>query len=154
MTANDPQVKGRHYGEAYRTTLLCVDSYDRCVPEGRLYHPARAEGARFYGIMDFLLKVGTLADDLQLPQSFEVLRTFSPGQTASDWDQDPAAAAFSHGDLATFFLRLYFRQHSSWQGTLTWLEGKEERPFRSVLELLHLMNSALTADSISAEGWD
>lgn len=154
MTANDCQVKEKPYGEACRTTLLCVDGYDRRVPEGRLYHPAQAGGAHFFGVMDLLLKVEALADDLQFPQSFEQLRTFAPGQVTVDWDQDPAAAAKSHGVLATFSLRLYFRQHSSWQGTLTWLDGKEEQPFRSVLELLHLMDSALAVDSIGAEGWD
>jgi hypothetical protein len=36
-----------------------------------------------------------------------------------------------------------FRQNASWQGSITWMEGKQEQSFRSALELIFLMNSAL-----------
>ena len=47
------------------------------------------------------------------------------------------------GALATFAVRLIFRQNASWQGSITWLEGEAEQSFRSVLELTLLMDSAL-----------
>lgn len=50
------------------------------------------------------------------------------------------------GKRATFALRVLFRQNASWQGSVTWLEGGQEESFRSVLELLMLMNSALTEE--------
>jgi len=36
-----------------------------------------------------------------------------------------------------------FRQHASWQGGVLWVEGKAEQSFRSALELILLMDSAL-----------
>ena len=47
------------------------------------------------------------------------------------------------GRCATFSVHVYARQNSSWQGTVRWLEAKEERKFRSVLELSYLLESAL-----------
>ena len=43
----------------------------------------------------------------------------------------------------TFYIHVRFRQHSSWQGEITWKQGNRKIPFRSVLELLHLLDSAL-----------
>lgn len=39
-----------------------------------------------------------------------------------------------------------FGKMPSWQGSVTWLEGGQEESFRSVLELLMLMNSALSEE--------
>ena len=47
------------------------------------------------------------------------------------------------GAVATFSMRILFRQNSSWQGSLTWIEGNQEEYFRSVLELIVLMENAL-----------
>ena len=42
----------------------------------------------------------------------------------------------------TFYIHVRFRQHSSWQGEVMWKQGKKKTSFRSVLELLHLLQSA------------
>lgn len=43
---------------------------------------------------------------------------------------------------ATFVIDVKYRQHASWQGTITWAEKGETRRFRSVLEMLRLMSEA------------
>ena len=40
----------------------------------------------------------------------------------------------------TFILNIYNRQNATWQG---WVEKKEKQQFRSALELLKLIESAL-----------
>ena len=47
----------------------------------------------------------------------------------------------------TFYIHVRFRQHSSWQGQVSWKRGKKEVAFRSVLELLPLLDSALDGKS-------
>ena len=42
-----------------------------------------------------------------------------------------------------FLIRIQFRQNSTWQGTIQWLEENKTLPFRSVLEMLHLMEEAV-----------
>ena len=52
------------------------------------------------------------------------------------------------GQLATFSLKILFRQNASWQGSVFWHEGRQEERFRSVLELLLLINSALSLEKL------
>ncbi len=42
----------------------------------------------------------------------------------------------------TFYVRVHFRQHASWQGSIQWLEGKKSVFFRSLLEMTTLMLEA------------
>ena len=64
----------------------------------------------------------------------------------------PADEKFRKGKLATFVVKVLFRQHTSWQGSITWLEEQSEQAFRSVLELILLMDSALGGSREDAQG--
>lgn len=123
-----------------RKILLCVDSYEEGVLQGRFYNPYW-EMEHFSSLSQFLLKIQQLLDELQLPQSDTQLRTFYtpfPAEAGGD-----SLAAVRRGSRATFELQVIFRQHTSWQGLLIWREGGTEQRFRSVLELVLLMDSAL-----------
>ena len=58
-------------------------------------------------------------------------------------DAQPASAPRKKGSGTTFELKILFRQHSSWQGILLWKEKRISHNFRSVLELVILIDSAL-----------
>ena len=135
----------KQWGNAYRTTVVCVDSYDEHVLRGRLYNPHLPEGTSFRSTMEFLLRMEDLLDDMRFPQSFSAVRSFGapPERTAAS----PPAAERQEGQRATFAVRVLFRQNASWQGSLTWLEEGKEESFRSVLELLLLMHSALDPET-------
>ena len=135
----------RIYGNEYRTTVVCVDSYEDCVPVGRFYNPQRKEGSKFSSLSQLLVKMEDLLDEMQLPQSFTAIRTFS---NHPDGALAAAAAGAQSGQLATFAVRILFRQNASWQGSVTWLEGEREENFRSVLELILLMDSALNTKQV------
>jgi hypothetical protein len=44
---------------------------------------------------------------------------------------------------ATFIIKILYRQNATWQGSIQWLEGKQSRQYRSVNELLNLIDEAL-----------
>ncbi|MCI9597197.1 MAG: hypothetical protein HFE75_07875 [Firmicutes bacterium] len=48
-----------------------------------------------------------------------------------------------HGELGNFVVRVHHKQHSSWQGFVTHLEKNETVSFRSVLELLKIIDGIL-----------
>ena len=48
-----------------------------------------------------------------------------------------------HGDIGTFVVRVQHRQHSSWQGSVTYLEENRSVYFRSVLELIKIIDGVL-----------
>ena len=43
----------------------------------------------------------------------------------------------------TFLIDIYNRQNATWQGTVTWVNRNEKQHFRSALELIKLIDSAL-----------
>ncbi len=43
----------------------------------------------------------------------------------------------------TFVVRVLYQQNNTWQGEVLWAEQNERRHFRSALELMELMDSAM-----------
>lgn len=133
--------ENRLRGNEYRTTVICVDSYKGSVPTGRFYNPAQEGAVAFASLSQLLVGMEDLLDQYQLPQSFTAVRSFSAGSSSRP---ESGADVLTHeGKLATFSVRILFRQNASWQGSVAWLEGKREESFRSVLELILLMDGAL-----------
>lgn len=134
------------YDNSYRTTLICIDSYDDRVPRGRLYNTFMQQGIEFVGVIDLLRSMEDMYEQISFPQAFLSKRTFAPGIT--ERMVTTSGENIKSGKLATFSVRLLFRQNASWQGSVTWCEGRVDESFRSVLELLFLMDSALEAKKI------
>ena len=42
-----------------------------------------------------------------------------------------------------FIVSVRYTEHGSWQGTVTWTDGKRMESFRSALELIRLIDSTL-----------
>ena len=122
-----------------RRTIVCVDSYEDGILKGWFYNSCQ-EPESFSSLSQFLLKMEQMLDEIQIPQAYTALRTFSAAQ--DDSICLPAVPTI-RGARATFELRVSFRQHTSWQGSLLWRERKLRQSFRSVLELVSLMDSAL-----------
>jgi len=134
-------MENRIRGNEYRTTIVCVDSYTNGVLAGRFFNPYRREGERFQSLTQFLVKMEQVLDVMNLPQSFTSARAFAPPPKRKPGDAP--ATEVQEGTLATFAIRVIFRQNASWQGSVNWLEEGREQSFRSVLELVLLMDSAL-----------
>lgn len=52
---------------------------------------------------------------------------------------------------ATFIVHVQYRQNATWQGQVTWAEKEKIQSFRSALELIKLMDSALDSQSKTGE---
>ena len=124
-----------------QTILLCVDSYENGVPRGHMY--LGQEGQCFDSLSQLLLRAEQLLERNGGVQSFTTPRIFSLVRPLGDASCD--AERLSRGTAATFEMRVLFRQHASWQGELLWLEKNTRQSFRSVLELITLLDSALRA---------
>jgi len=142
-------MQGALCGNEYRLTTVCIDQYDDSVLCGRLYHPCIDGCETFHSTVEFLKRVENLLDHMKFPQSFLANRVFrTPVERTAE---RPETVPVPKGGLATFDLRVLFRQNASWQGSVAWREGKSEESFRSVLELQLLMDSAASA-SYAADG--
>lgn len=127
-------------GEMNRTVMICVDSYVNSIPIGRFHIASDQHVQSFQGLTQLLIGINRYLDQENFPQSFSELRTF---QNPLIRDASFAFSTQKPGALATFSVRILFRQNASWQGMVTWVEGKQQEYFRSVLELIVLMDNAL-----------
>jgi hypothetical protein len=128
-------------GNIYRTTVVCVDSYEKAVLAGRFYNPYLPAGMKFESTIELLGEMEQMLNQMQLPRSFTAERAFEHGHA---WAGEATAGDEERlGRRATFEIRILFRRNTSWQGSVRWTETGKEENFRSVLELLMLMDSAL-----------
>ncbi len=125
----------------FETTIICVDQYENKRLCGRLYNSSHEDGCLFQSTIELLLSMEAALGEKNSPQSYSCRRVFRP---ASEYPiVEKMQEGPREGKIATFSLRILFRQNASWQGTLYWHEGRQEERFRSVLELLLLVDSAL-----------
>lgn len=128
-------------GKQYRITTICIDEYENSILCGQMYDPGFNEGIQFNSTIDFIKKLDAVMEDVNYPQAYMERRGFKVLQYPDREKIYPISPRM--GKKATFTLRVLYRQHSSWQGTLSWIEGKKGENFRSVLELLFLMDNVL-----------
>lgn len=123
------------------TLVIRVLSYHgRCL-KGFVTTPAQEWEIPFSNLMELLLTVEQLLDERQSPQQCMRPRIFD---VPARWPPPRTSPCTGHGAvLATFTLRILFRQNASWQGSICWLERGVEAQFRSALELIGLLDSAL-----------
>ena len=57
-------------------------------------------------------------------------------------------------EKATFIINVLYRQNSTWQGTIQWVNQNQSQNFRSTYELIKLMDSALSDDAEQHVNWD
>ena len=128
--------------DSARSTTICIDSYDNSIPAGRYYNCAEnGAGREFNGLMQLIVGMEQILDEMNFPQSFTAVRSF---KEAADQKVSAAESIGQKGKIATFAVKIFYRQHTSWQGSIIWQEKGIEQPFRSVLELILLINSALS----------
>ena len=127
---------------------VCVDSDAGSRMSGRIYHRFSNQPIPFLGVEGVLFSIEKLMDEWEYPQSTLKMRSFAgvslhqrrqPGM-ARKAINDPLAHT---GQDATFVVHVKYRQNATWQGTVTWADKNKQQNFRSALELLKLMDSAM-----------
>ena len=51
----------------------------------------------------------------------------------------------------SFVVRILDQQHSTWQGTITWISNNEKKSFRSANELFRMIDDALRSETYEAD---
>lgn len=125
------------------TYMLSVSDYRDKHLSGALYCPLLNKAYSFANLVQLLLLMESLMDEAGFPRRGVEQRAFQ-STAATTLARSPVSKAVS-GTLATFTLNVLFRQNASWQGSIIWNERKLESHFRSVLELITLLDEALCA---------
>ena len=123
------------------TYVIAVTGYEDKNISGALYCPALNLTLPFSNLMQLLFRMESLMDRLNAPQRSMRQRTFQAAPREPE--PDPLPSADDCTPLASFSVNVLFRQNASWQGNIQWMDDHAATPFRSVLELVQLMDSVL-----------
>ena len=132
----------------------CVNAYNGRFIQGELYNSYSKEPYRYDDIIEMLQTMEELYDYLQFPMSSMESRSFfnkkkyykrkgmaKPMQKEMILDKSE--------EKGTFIIQVQYRQNSSWQGKIFWVEKNKTQHFRSALELIKLMDGALSEGVVS-----
>ncbi len=143
---------------------LCLDSYNKEQQQGRLYHRYTDSPIRFESLFAAISQMDALYDDIHFPYASTETRSFFIDRKAREQmmrrsKKIPEITEHRRKDMvematfdqvteqrgtdATFIIRVSHRQHSSWQGEVTWVDGRKKEYFRSALELVKMIDGAL-----------
>lgn len=129
---------------------------------GSLHSIYLDEPYEFSSLVKMIEKMEEIFDSKKFPQAFMAPRTFKnvkPGvkmreaernDTMKDATKKNAPEDAAHSQC-TFEITVKFRQNATWQGQILWAEKNQKQNFRSVLEMLKLMDEALTESGGDAE---
>lgn len=145
--------------------VLCVDSLREGQMHGRFYHGYRRESLNVEGITQLLFQMERFFNSINFPHPGTNERTFLDKAQGAGLRVErkkimsDEELLSKHGDLGTFIIRVQHRQNSSWQGRITWMDQDKTVYFRSVWEMIKLIDNALNTissqDGLPADkGWD
>lgn len=127
--------------QEWKTSIIQICGYEERNFRGILQNAYYTEQQTFGNLTQLLFMLDQLQDTLCYPQKGMETRRFK-GEGVTLQEMTPLEGT-AEKPLATFKLSILFRQNASWQGTVVWMEERREAPFRSVLELISLMDSVL-----------
>jgi len=104
----------------------------------------------FFDLLHMINKMEEIFDLYGFPQAFLSPRTFKGGKSnakkikvESNDTMTQESLTDKDGLKCTFEITVRFRQNATWQGQILWAEKNIKQNFRSVLEMLKLMDEAL-----------
>lgn len=136
--------------------VLCVDQVEGRQFSGRFYHFYSKEGTAFSSMDEALFQLERFYDSLNFPHATTDNRSFGEAERKMEKERQERKKAMKdeellsrHGDLGTFIIRVQHRQNSSWQGRITWMDKNKTVYFRSIWEMIKLVEGAL--DTVSCQ---
>ena len=141
--------KTQWYIGAPNGVVLCVNGSNGGDLIGEFYHSYSERPVPFSGVGQMVLRMEKLYDYLRFPFPGTNSRTFGKDVKLTRLTEERKkimsddALLSKHGDIGTFIVRVQHRQNSSWQGRVTWMEKDKTIQFRSVWEMIKLIESAV-----------
>ena len=127
---------------------ICVDKKNQGEISGRLYHCYAQEPVKFDNVIDLLTRAEELFDSICYPQAATKTRCFVEALSAAPVERPQKVAEqieviAERGQVGSFVLCVQFRQNSTWQGEVIWLERGIQRRFSNTLDFIKILDSAV-----------
>ena len=145
--------KTQWYIGAPNAVVLCISALHPDRMEGVLYHSYSEQAVPFRNVEQMIFRMEELYDAIRFPHPGTNERSFGevkpPERITTERTRIMSDEKLlqKHGDIGTFIVRVQHRQNSSWQGRITWMEEDKTINFRSIWEMVKLIESAV--DTVS-----
>jgi hypothetical protein len=140
---------------------VCIDDNKDADYQGLIYHQYADEPISFNGIASMILEMENLFDEWDFPQRGLAERKFNKKKEnhkrpVPETENDKLKIEIisdthgvrnvqnKKGKLATFVIQVVYRQDASWQGHVIYQEENEKLDFNSALELIKIIDRAVT----------
>lgn len=153
--------KQEKYLYAPNLIAICIDHKSEADYEGKLWEEYDEDPKEFRSILEIFRIIEDFLDELDFPQRSTVPRSFQKkGLLTGTQDKHKERAKKmgnledKNGEEGTFIVQIKYRQNATWQGQVVWAEQNKKEYFRSALELLRLIDGAMSGGEkgFEAEG--
>ena len=133
--------------------VVCVDRLSAEGCDGRFYHAYRKEEITFRGLGEMLFRMEQFYDVINFPRRANNVRDFMEKERVYVSDKGIEKMVTDQellkhrGSQETFIVRVQHRENNSWQGRITWVDKNKTLTFRSIWEVVHMMENALYEDA-------
>jgi len=153
---------------AVKMTMIAeIVYYEGGMIKGELFSRYLEAPYKFTSLIRMIYKMEEIFDSMKFPGAFMSPRTFGgkkghakkgglEKKEAMKENADIVVKNDARGSKCTFEISVRYRQNATWQGQILWVEKNLQQSFRSVLEMLKLMDEALTEgeDDARAIAWE
>lgn len=138
---------------------ICIDNRKDGECSGRIWYLYGGQPVLFSSTVDLLKKMDGFFDFLNYPQASTKSRTFHMENKIRKPEEKKEAVVQmaaqelleKKGDKATFIIHVKYRQNATWQGEIIWADKKKKKCFRSALELLKMIDSAMENNTMTED---
>lgn len=142
---------GKIFGMAAAAPNLAAVCFQARNPlRGEMYHRYSRESVSFQSMYQMVELIDKLCDEIGYPIRSTNTRSFGRQHITERRNyremervMDLPELVERKGAAGTFLVHVQFRQNATWQGQVTWVDKKQTCQFRSALELMKLIDSAL-----------
>ncbi len=128
--------------------IIRVNSVENATWQGRVEDVQSGQSQPFHSFLELLNKIHYKLETIGYPQPDTQLRSWdentflNAGPSVMDPEHSEEQER-SPAEVSTFLVRILYRQNTTWQGTVQSLDKKKTVPFRSLLELIMLINEVV-----------
>ena len=147
-----PMAHSKFVPHDMKRSVIKVYEYREMNISGIIVNPYYENELHFASTTQLLKMLDQLQDDISFPDRSMEPRSFAKdgAHSAAVGAQEPETQK-KQKTLASFEINILFRQNASWQGRVIWMEKSTSAEFRSVLELIFLIDSVLSGVAEEAE---
>lgn len=133
---------------------ICINKIIDGNAKGKFYNCYSKHPVYFEEIVSLILQIEAVFDKINFPQASTITRSFFNDNTKALGKEfkkhmTPQEVIEQKGSKATFVVHVQYRQNSTWQGSVVWVDKNKTKNFRSALELLKLIDGALSESEIT-----